>query len=162
MATKEQYDFFRFLHEDEERTYQALEARSRFYFAVISLFLASLLFKATEAQTSAAVLGLPAWVLSLVASVLAASLVLVVLAARIRTYEGIADPEQIIAAFRKTAPTDTDFFDDRIADLAVATNRNATVNDRVAALLFYAGACLAFGMLVLLSSLVFFFRASGG
>lgn len=161
MATKEQYEFFRFLHEDEERTYLALEARTRFYFAVISLFLASLLFKTGEPRSSTGVFGMPWWVLALVATVLAASVVLVVLAARIQTYEGVADPEQVISTFRTAQPKDSDFFDDRIADLAVATNRNAAVNDRVANLLSHAAVCLALAMLVLLSSLVYFLCTSG-
>lgn len=157
MATKEQYEFFRFLHEDEERTYLALEARGRFYFSVISLFFASLLLKA-EVITSATTLGIPRWVLTVFAAVLTLSLVLVTVAARIRSYEGVADPKKIVESYGKKEPKDEAFFDDRIADLVVATNRNSVVNERVATVLFWAGVCLAFAMILALVSLVFFAR----
>ena len=131
MATKEQYEFFRFLYEDEERTYEQLEARSRFYLALVSVFVAALVLKAPEARASATALGVPWWLLLIVTAILTGSLVFIALAARIRVYEAIADPGEIIESFGKTEPKNQDFFDDRIADLAVATKRNAEVNGRL-------------------------------
>ncbi len=157
MATKEQYEFFRFLYESEERIYQYLEARAKFYLSIISLFLAALLLKAEEVRTSAAAYGIPWWILTLVAAVLAVAIVLVVLATRIRRYEAVADPQKVVDSFGDIEPTNKDFFDDRIADLTVATMRNSAVNHRVANILLYTNLCLALAMLVLLASLVFSF-----
>ena len=39
MATKDQYDFFRGLYEEEERTSQQLEGRAKVYLSVITAFL---------------------------------------------------------------------------------------------------------------------------
>lgn len=157
MATKEQYEFFRFLYEAEERTYQYLEARARFYLSIISLFLAALLLKAEEVRRSAAEYGIPWWILTLVAVFLAVALALIVLATRIRRYEAVADPQKVVDSFGDTEPTNKDFFDDRIADLTVATSRNSAVNNSVANILLYASLCLAFAMFVLLTSLAFSF-----
>jgi hypothetical protein len=67
--------------------------------------------------------------------VLLLALLLTVLATRIRTYEGICDPEEVIRSFGKTKPTDDDFLDQRVVDLACATNRNVAENNKVAGIL---------------------------
>jgi len=158
MATKEQYGFFLSLYQEEERTYEQLEGRAKVYLTIISIFLAGLLLKADDAKKSAAILGMPWWLLSGVALLLSAALLLVVIAMRIRTYEGAADPEAIIAKFGERPPVDEDFFDDRIVDLAVATNRNSVVNNKTATTLEWASYCLVAAILVLLVGLVVTFH----
>ncbi|HEY6159274.1 MAG TPA: hypothetical protein VIV88_17635 [Gemmatimonadales bacterium] len=159
MATKEQYAFFRALYDEEEHTYDQLEARARLYLTIISLFLAALLLKADEAKRSAEALGLPWFLLTTVALLLAGALLLVVIAMRIRTYEGPADPQAIIEGFADEPPTDDTFLDERIVDLAVATNRNSVANNKTATTLQYASYCLVLAMFILLVGIAYGFRS---
>jgi hypothetical protein len=162
MATKEQYEFFRSLYDEEERTYEQLEGRAKLYLTIVSLFLAGLLLKADETRKSAAAIGLPWWVLGATTILLAGTLALLVVAMRIRTYEGASDPEEIVKGFGEKPPKDEVFFDDRIADYVVATNRNTKVNNSTAMTLQYASYSLAAAMLLLLVALVFTFQSVGG
>jgi hypothetical protein len=150
MATKEQYEFFRSLYEDEERVYSQLEARAKFYFSVVSLFLAALLLKAKEVQESAGALGLPWWLVLVEGLLLSGALLFVVCGVLIRRYEGIADPEDIIKNFGQKPPSNEQFFDDRIADYTVAANRNAAANERTARWLSYSGLLLTAAIVLLL------------
>jgi hypothetical protein len=149
LATAEQYEFFRFLYEEEERRYLHLESRAKLYLSIIALFIATLVLKAQDVQASVAVLKVPWLLILLQAILLASSLVFVVLSVFIRTYEGVADPEQVIEGFGEEAPSNEDFFDDRIADYVVATGRNAAVNDRCARFLEIAVYLLSAAMLLL-------------
>jgi hypothetical protein len=151
VASKEQYEFFRFLYEEEERRYAQLESRAKLYLSVVALFLASLAFKMEDAQKSVAILNVPWWLVLVEAVVLAAALVFILSGALIRNFEGVADPEDVIASFKDAPPTNEEFFDDRIADFAVATNRNTSTNDRAVRFLELAGVLLVIAMLVLLS-----------
>lgn len=150
MATREQHDFFRFLYDEEERRYGQLEARAKLYLSVIALFLATLTFKLEDVQKSTALLGAPWWLVVIVGILLATALIFVVLGVFIREYEGIADPEEIVNTFGEEPPSNESFFDDRIADYVVATNRNASMNDRGARFLEIAVFFLAAAMLLLL------------
>jgi hypothetical protein len=71
-------------------------------------------------------------------TLLVAALLLTALAITVRDYEGICDPENVVTDFGESPPSDQEFLDDRIVDLAVATNRNHRQNNRVAALLKWA------------------------
>lgn len=96
MATHEQYEFFKFLYEEEGERYGQLEARAKLYLGVITVFLATLLYKAGEVKASVTAIRIP-WALVLIeAALLAASLMFTVFGSLIRTYEGLADPEEII------------------------------------------------------------------
>jgi len=153
MATKEQYEFFQFLYQEEDRRYAELESRGRFYLSIVAIFLASLLFKVEEVRASAAALSLPWWMVLAEALFLALTLLFVVIGALIRTYEGVTDPDDVIGALGKAPPANEEFFDDRIADYAVATKRNAAVNDRTATYLQISGVTLALAMAVLVAML---------
>ena len=154
MATKDQYEFFKYMYDEEERTYDQREGRARLYLTIISLFLAGLLLKAQEVKASAAAIGVPWWSFLLVAVALAVALLLFVLAMSIRTYEGAANLEDIFNGFGKKPSADDAFFDARLADFTVATTRNSLVNNKAATLLQYAGHGLALAMLFLLLGLL--------
>jgi len=68
------------------------------------------------------------------------------LAVAIRNYEGVCDPVEVIDGFGDTPPSDSDFLDDRIAELAVATNLNFQQNNLTANLLSWAVALLFIGV----------------
>ena len=150
MATKEQHDFFLYLYEEEERRYGQLESRAKLYISIVALFLASLIFKVEEVQQSVAHLGAPWWLVVVEGILLATALVFIVFGVFIRTYEGLTDPEDVVNNFGDEPPSNEEFFDDRIADYAVATTRNAAMNDRAARFLEIAVSFLAMAMLVLL------------
>jgi hypothetical protein len=158
MASKEQYEFFRLLYEEEERRYGQLEGRAKLYLSVITLFLAAVLFKASEVRSSAAVLGIPWPVVAMEAAMLVGALLLVILGVLIRSYEGIADAGEIIEHLGDSPPSNDEFFDDRIVDFAAASIRNARVNDRSARYLAGAAILLAGSMAVLVVVLGLSFR----
>lgn len=149
MATKEQCEFFRGLYAEEERSSAQLESRAKVYLSIITAFLVTLLFQSRGEPDGTTALGIPGVALALVATVLAASLCLVVYAIMIRTYEATTDGVDIINGYGETLPSDEEFFEDRIADYAVASSRNRTVNNRVAAILSGAGVCIAIASLLL-------------
>jgi len=90
-------------------------------------------------------------------SLLLLALLSTILAISIRSFEGICDPEDVIANFGDAPPRDADFLDDRIVDLAVATNRNASQNNQTAQYLRAAIILLFLG--VLLHVAIFFVAA---
>ena len=149
MATHEQYEFFKFLYQEEGERYSQLEARAKLYLGVITVFLATLLYKAGEVKASVTAIRIP-WALVLIeAALLAASLMFTVFGSLIRTYEGLADPEEIIKKFSASPVADEDFLDDRLVDFAVATNHDSKVNDRTAMFLSAAGILLSAAMVVI-------------
>lgn len=154
MATKEHLDFFRELYGEENARYADLESRAKFYIGVVAIFLATLLFKVKEVRESAALLEIPWWMLLLEMLCLAVAVLLVVLGATIREYEGIADPEQLIDDYEDEWPDNEQFFEDRIADYVVATNRNRDTNNRAANYLQGAGLGLVAAMAIIVAMIV--------
>ena len=154
MATKEQLDFFRTLYEEEDARYEQIEGRARLYLGIITVFLASIILKSKEVKASAEALDVPWWLVVGEAVFLAGSLLLVVLGSLIRTYEGLTDPEKLIARYGDQLPANDEFLEDRIVDYAVATNRNSASNDRSAAYIQIAGVILAIAMFLMLGILV--------
>jgi preprotein translocase subunit Sec61beta len=49
MATKDQYEFFRSLYDEEERTSLQLEGRAKVYLGIISAFLVTIFLKTDDA-----------------------------------------------------------------------------------------------------------------
>jgi hypothetical protein len=99
-------------------------------------------------------LGLPWAAVIAEAALLGVSLVLIVLGSLIRTYEGLADPQQIVDEYPEELPPDKEFFRDVIASYVVATTRNSKVNDNAAGFIQFAGIALAAAMILLLCFLV--------
>jgi hypothetical protein len=155
MATKEQYDFFRSLYEEEERTYEQLEGRAKVYLGVITIFLATVLLKAQDVVVSAHALKISWWVIMLVSLLLLAALALILHALRIRAYEAVNDPIEIINSFQGDGPSDAEFFEDRIADYAVAASRNLKENNDTGYYLAWSGRLLVVSMMILMFAFVF-------
>jgi hypothetical protein len=57
-VTKDQYEFFRSLYEDEQETSEKLEGRAKVYLGIVSAFLAAIIVKADEARKIADTLHL--------------------------------------------------------------------------------------------------------
>ena len=135
MASEQQYKVFRSLYDEELERYTALESRAKLYLTIITFYLGALVFKMEDMVKFVTVFHVPLGLYLVFSIVLLLALLLTVLATRIRTYEGICDPEEVIRSFGKTKPTDDDFLDQRVVDLACATNRNVAENNKVAGIL---------------------------
>jgi hypothetical protein len=144
MAVKTQYEVFRVVYDEEQQRYSDLEAKAKLYLTIITFYLGAIAFKFEDLMRFVATFHVSAALYVATAILLLAALLLTVLASRIRTYEGLFDPERIMKGFGAQPPTDEDFLEDRLVDLAVATNRNRQANNKVAALLAWV-AYLLFG-----------------
>jgi len=143
-----QYQIFKTLFDEESRRYSELEARSRLYLTVITFYLSVIGFKINDVVEFANKFRVPLILYIVTAFALLLALLFTVASARIRNYERIADPEKIIRLLGESAPTDEDFLDARLIDLAVATNRNAIQNNRVALMLRYASTFIFIGVVL--------------
>jgi hypothetical protein len=150
MATEAQFNFFKSLYEDEAQTAQEIEGKAKVYLGIISAFLVAILLKTDDVVKSAAALNIPFSLILIEAILMSASLVCVVFALRIRQFEAVNDGVDIIGAYGEEDPTDDDFYQDRIADYAVASSRNRGVNNETSTLLAWASRLLIGGMIYLL------------
>jgi len=148
MATAKQYDIFKSLYDEEADRYTKLATRAQLYLSIITLYVAAFAFKFEDLRRFIEAFGASRYLAVSTAIVLVLALLATLMATQIRAYEGIADPEEIIRRFGNAEPTDADFLDARIADLAVATNRNSAINDRVAHWLVAASWLLVGGVLL--------------
>jgi hypothetical protein len=149
LATKDQYEFFRGLYDEEERSSLQLEGRAKVYLGIITAFLVTILLKTEDVAKSAQQLKIPFALILIEALPLSASLVLVMLALRIRDYEAVNDGVAIVNAFEGNGPTDEEFYEDRIADYAWASSRNRGINNQTSSMLAWAGRLLIFAMLLI-------------
>jgi hypothetical protein len=143
MATEAQYEFFKFRYMEGVERYQALIARGQIFLSIVTLYIGVLSFKLSPSGAPVATLielSSPAlkWLYCSILISLLISLLLVILALGIYKYHAVADPVQIIEAYGPTQPTDSDFWDERIANLAVVTHENIPRNNKRAKLLYRA------------------------
>jgi hypothetical protein len=133
VASERQYDWFKFLYDEETARYNELGERAKTYISIITIYGGIVLFKAdsikdlvlTSKWATASVYG--------IALFLVGALVAIVVGLRIRQYEAPADPIMMIDELGEDETWEDDsFFDERITDLAVATKRTATENDGAA------------------------------
>jgi len=155
VATKTQYDCFKTVYDEETTRYAQLENRSKLYLTIITFYLGAIAFKVDAVLKFVSQFKVPISIYAAMAVVLLGALLLTVLATRIRAYEGIYDPEDVIESFGQSAPLDDEFLDDRIIDLAVAAQRNAEQNNTVARVLQWASYLLAGAVLLQLVALLF-------
>ena len=141
MATETQYAFFKSVYDEENVRYTQLESRAKFYLTIQTFYLGAIAFKFDDIQKFSAALSVPPILFITGGLLVVLGLLLTVLATRIRAYEAPTDLQELLESFG-SSPTDSDFLDDRLADLAVATDRNSIANDKVANLLTYAGILL--------------------
>ena len=156
MATEAQFEFFKYLYEEENAITDDLQAKAKHYITLQTAFIAAVIFKFADIRqfiTDPSV-HIPASNIFIIAILLSLSLLLCLVVLQVRDFEGVADPEEIIAGFSAQPPVDADFRDDRIADFAVATNHNARINSANGSRLLIAGwlmfAALIYQMYLLL------------
>jgi hypothetical protein len=143
VATKDQYEFFKFLFENEEKRSTSLIDRGKTFISLIALYSGFIALSADEKIGDAVLL----WILFASAALsMLMSLLLSIVAVGVFRYEKINSPENIISSFGDVSPSDPEFFDDRIIDLTVACNRNSKRNDQRAKLLFWASFFILLGL----------------
>lgn len=143
MSTKEQYDVFKFIFDQETARENTLLDRSKLYISLLTLYSGFVVFVAKDARPT----RISEWLIfAAAATLLAAAFLLSLLATYVTNYEGINDPEKVIESELSQSPTDKDFFLHRIVDMAVACNRNSKVNDERAEKLHWAGILMFSGI----------------
>lgn len=147
MATKEQWEIFKYIYEQETARYENLNSRGKVYLSLITLYLGAVAFKADFWFLQASQTAISTILFTALLGSFVSALCVTVAALGIYTYEGLADPEGIIKQFGDRPPSNEDFYDDRIADATVAANRNSVTNDKRATLLTIASVLLITGIL---------------
>ncbi|MFM0166868.1 hypothetical protein PQR39_41400 [Paraburkholderia sediminicola] len=159
MNTESQYGFFKYLYDEENLRYGCLETRARFYLTVLTFYLGALAVSGKDLLPLTMHVGLARWAVLASAIFFIIALVFCVTAARIRRYEGVTDPEELIREEGDSVLDDTDFFEDRIIDFAVAANRNSVQNNKVANVLEWTMASTLIGIgLHLVAFLAYVFK----
>jgi len=145
MPSKEQYEVFKFIYDQEGARENTLLDRSKLYISLLTLYSGFIAFAIKDARPE----NICQWLLlASVAICLVAAFLLSLLATSVTSYEGIHDPEDIIKNELSQSPSDEEFFSQRIADLAVACNENSEVNDQRAAKLYWAGISMFSGIVL--------------
>ena len=155
MASEIQYEVFKDIYDEESERYSQLGTRSNLYLTIITFYLGVILLKIDDILKFVVVFQVPVLLILLLGVLFVVALTFTVLALGIREYEGICDPKKVIASFGPAPPSDEDFLDKRIVDLAVATNRNSAQNNRVATLLQWSARVIF--VAVLLQLVIFCF-----
>lgn len=154
-VTKEQYDFYRTLYDQEERTSLQLEGRAKVYLGIVSAFLAAMILKASDAQATANSLHI-AWGLMLLQALpMTIALALLLWALRIRNFEVVNDGAKIISDYGDDWPTQEQFYEDRLVDYAFASSTNRSLNNQTARFLSLSSWFMASGMVYLLGIVLF-------
>lgn len=160
MATEQQYNHFRAIYEEENKRYEQLEVRARFFLTIETFYLGAIAFKSNDVFAFAKQFAVPVLIYVGAACLVTLGMLLTVWATRIRTYESPSDLRAIIESFGETPPNDSDFLDDRLNDYVTATERNSKVNDKVANLISGTGLCLASAVLLHLVSFLLAYMTS--
>lgn len=152
MASIEQYKFFKYLFDEETSRTNELTKKAQIYLSVQSFFFTALFFKHDEiSKTIKGNTGLT-WPYIIGLIFLFLSLILTVASLGIYSYKSVSGANDIIDSFEDDLPTDENFFNDRIAEFAEATDHNEKINDRTALLLVASVITLLLGFL---SALIF-------
>lgn len=158
MATAAQYACFKEIFDRENSRQESLVERGTIYLSIITLYLGLLAVAADKVipNINQSGLAMAAYLASFVAFV--ASMTFVVLAMGIYKYVYPTDPKTVVEGIDQRWPSDAEFFDARIAELAAAFKTNQPVNERRANYLKFASFCMLAGIglqAVVLSLLLF-------
>src|ERR1700684_3953239 len=104
MATETQYKVFKELYDEEAERYSALGTRSNLYLTVITFYLGVILLKVDDVLKFASEFRVPSVWFLCIGMLLVVALLLIVAAIRIREYEGVCDPVEVIEGFGRTPP----------------------------------------------------------
>lgn len=135
MFTKEQFDTFKYVYEKEEARFSELINRGKIYLSIITVYIGVFTLKIQDIGTLVGDESFPKILLGATGVSFISALLACVLALGIFKYEGLCDIKEELLAFDDTGKPDAEFYEDRLADMAVAYDRNSLQNDRRALLL---------------------------
>ena len=154
-VTKEQYEFYRTLYDQEERTSLQLEGRAKVYLGIVSAFLAAMILKASDAESTSKSLHIPWGLMLLEALPMTVALALILWALRIRNFEAVNDGAELILDYGDDWPTHEQFYEDRVVDYAFASSTNRSLNNQTGRLLSWSSWFMASGIIYLLGIVLF-------
>jgi hypothetical protein len=154
MASKDQFEAFKYLFSWEEERAKSLAESGKNYLTIISLFFAYLGYKITDPALQAFLSK--SWRAVPYGMVLYAILMVFFLVSMLATlysmfmhgYEDVTDAEDIFTRSVEEKMSDDQFYDVLITHMVVATERNSAVNDRRARRLETASVALFGGFVV--------------
>jgi hypothetical protein len=145
VATEKQFEFFKSLYAEETAREGQLQEHAKAYLSLATLYSAFVLFVVDKLKPDS--IANRSVFIAAIACMLG-SFLLSLFATKVSNYEAVNEPQDIIEQFGDAPMSDEEFFDLRIADYAVACERNSQVNDKkafqlvVAAYLLLAGIAL--------------------
>jgi hypothetical protein len=157
MVSKEQYEFFVRLFDEESRRTASLNDRAKWYLSLTSLYSAAIIFISEKLRPYSTI---QLFVLILSNAGMLLSFMLSLWAVRISAFEGITIPSIAIEQLQRDGFDQDKFYLNRIADFSIAAQRNSNLNDRQAKTLTIAGAIMLIGMLA--HGVYFYMRLSPG
>ena len=154
MATKDQYEYFKNKYKEEDERNITLTKRAEIYLSLISILFTGLIFKLSDIKVLCNENSC-----SLIAFIILLFLLLVTLgftldSIRIKDYESDLVVEDYVNELGDKAPTDEEFFDNRIATFIAATKENFTINNTKGDRLKYAGGALFISVIVLITFII--------
>ncbi|MEY9106947.1 hypothetical protein ABH999_003143 [Bradyrhizobium yuanmingense] len=144
MASEKQYLFFKSLYDEENERTKLLGEHAKNNLGLVTVYSAFIIFVMDKQVVSMTTIG--KWLFIGAILLMLASILLSLLATQVAEFEVSTLPSKIFENFGDSAPTDEDFFDDRIADYSVACENNSVVNDRKAKTLTVARYLLLAGV----------------
>lgn len=145
MASEKQYDFFKYLFEQENARGDKLNEYGKNAIALVTGYSGFVLFVAENMKAALAGYWPRFFFLSVIGFMLVA-LIAALWATRLAEYQVLNDPEAVVRQFGPAPMPDDVYFDNRIADATVATQWNSGVNNRKAQGLMVAGMLLVAGI----------------
>lgn len=152
MATEKQFEFFKFIYLQEEERHKELIERGKVYLAILTFYIGFLVSNFSSATDLTKQLTF--WDIAKLSILLFGVLLFIVafvfvtMSLSIYKHEVFADPKEIIENFGETAPTDSDFYDDRIIEFSASTIKNRSINNSRAKKLKYATILMLLGITV--------------
>ncbi len=142
MATALQYEIFKSAYDEEGERFGELESRANVLLGACTFYIGAIAFGFDDVVKFAQTSNLPEWLYITLGLPLVAALVCTLVALVVRDYERPFDPEEVIKKELGSRVSEEEFLDSRIADLAVATNRNSKVSDGIATWLIVSASFL--------------------
>ena len=148
MATEIQYEVFKGIYDIEGEHYKDIQNSCKIYISICSFFLGGLAFKLHDVFTASCTAAKVAFILSVISFSFAFFFIL--LAAWAYSYQALCRPSEYIQKLGATPPSDEEFLDDRVVDIAYAWDVNSAINNRkgrflqVSSIGMFIGVLLAF------------------
>ncbi|GJQ60428.1 MAG: hypothetical protein D8M57_16115 [Candidatus Scalindua sp. AMX11] len=135
MFTKEQFDEFKYVYEKEDARFSELINRGKIYLSIITVYIGVFTLKIQDIATLVGNEWYSKVILGATGACFIFALLACVLALGIFKYEGLCNIKTELLKFDDAGKPNAEFYEDRLADMAVAYERNSLQNDRRALLL---------------------------